>query len=148
MQQPRRVHDRPDARAAVKAAVMCEDVARTVHLARQLGEPVPIAPADIDALFDRYQNVYGQSPATDARRRRHDDARPPTARSGSSPGARASTATETLPRSPQQSQQIADALDDAGDAAGAASCGSRCSPTPTRSGAIMLEANAATRASA
>ncbi|PWU46349.1 L-ribulose-5-phosphate 4-epimerase [Micromonospora globispora] len=48
------------ARAAVKAAVMCEDVARTVHLARQLGEPVPIAPADIDALYDRYQNVYGQ----------------------------------------------------------------------------------------
>jgi L-ribulose-5-phosphate 4-epimerase len=48
------------ARDAVKAAVMCEDVARTVHLARQLGEPVPIAPADIDALYDRYQNVYGQ----------------------------------------------------------------------------------------
>jgi L-ribulose-5-phosphate 4-epimerase len=49
-----------DARAAVKAAVMCEDVARTVHLARQLGDPLPIAPADIDRLFDRYQNVYGQ----------------------------------------------------------------------------------------
>ena len=48
------------ARAAVKAAVMCEDVARTVHVARQLGEPVPIAPASVDALFDRYQNVYGQ----------------------------------------------------------------------------------------
>ena len=30
-----------DARAAVKAAVMCEDVARTVHIARQLGEPDP-----------------------------------------------------------------------------------------------------------
>ncbi|HEY3544455.1 MAG TPA: L-ribulose-5-phosphate 4-epimerase [Propionicimonas sp.] len=49
-----------DARDAVKAAVMVEDVARTVHIARQLGEPVPIAPADIDRLFDRYQNVYGQ----------------------------------------------------------------------------------------
>jgi L-ribulose-5-phosphate 4-epimerase len=49
-----------DARAAVKAAVMCEDVARTVHLSRQLGEPLPIAPADIDALYDRYQHVYGQ----------------------------------------------------------------------------------------
>jgi len=49
-----------DARDAVKAAVMVEDVARTVHLARQLGEPVPIAQADIDRLFDRYQNVYGQ----------------------------------------------------------------------------------------
>ena len=51
-----------DAREAVKAAVMCEDVARTVHLACQLGAPVPIAPADVDALFDRYQNVYGQHP--------------------------------------------------------------------------------------
>ena len=49
-----------DARSAVKAAVMCEDVARTVHVSRQLGEPRPIAPADIDALFERYQNVYGQ----------------------------------------------------------------------------------------
>ena len=48
------------AKAAVKAAVMCEDVARTVHLARLLGEPVPLAPADIDRLYDRYQNVYGQ----------------------------------------------------------------------------------------
>jgi L-ribulose-5-phosphate 4-epimerase len=49
-----------DARAAVKAAVMCEDVARTVHLARQLGEPLPIARSDVDRLYDRYQNVYGQ----------------------------------------------------------------------------------------
>ena len=47
-----------DARDAVKAAVMLEDVARTVFLARQLGTPQPIAEADIDALFDRYQNVY------------------------------------------------------------------------------------------
>ena len=52
-----------DARDAVKAAVMVEDVARTVHLARQLGEPVPIPQADIDRLFDRYQNVYGQGSA-------------------------------------------------------------------------------------
>jgi L-ribulose-5-phosphate 4-epimerase len=49
-----------DAKAAVKAAVMCEDVARSVHLAHQLGEPVPIEQADIDHLYDRYQNVYGQ----------------------------------------------------------------------------------------
>lgn len=54
-----------DARDAVKAAVMCEDVARTVHLARQLGEPKPMDPAAIDALFDRYQNVYGQQPQGD-----------------------------------------------------------------------------------
>ena len=49
-----------DARAAVKAAVMCEDVARTVHISRQLGTPEPIAQSDIDRLYDRYQNVYGQ----------------------------------------------------------------------------------------
>lgn len=52
------------ARAAVKAAVMCEEVARTVHIARQLGEPMPIAPGDIDSLYARYQNVYGQSDRT------------------------------------------------------------------------------------
>ena len=49
-----------DARAAVKAAVMCEEVARTVHVSRQLGEPLPIAAEHVDALYDRYQNVYGQ----------------------------------------------------------------------------------------
>jgi L-ribulose-5-phosphate 4-epimerase len=47
-------------RAAVKAAVMCEDVARTVHLSRELGEPLALAQHDIDALYDRYQNAYGQ----------------------------------------------------------------------------------------
>jgi L-ribulose-5-phosphate 4-epimerase len=47
-------------RDAVKAAVMCEDVARTVHLARQLGEPLPMPAAAIDRLHERYQNVYGQ----------------------------------------------------------------------------------------
>ncbi|MGZ6672581.1 MAG: class II aldolase/adducin family protein, partial [Solirubrobacteraceae bacterium] len=47
-------------RDAIKAAVMCEDVARTVHLARVLGDPIPLAREDIDALYDRYQNVYGQ----------------------------------------------------------------------------------------
>ncbi|WP_024286843.1 L-ribulose-5-phosphate 4-epimerase [Cellulomonas sp. KRMCY2] len=49
-----------DAKAAVKAAVMVEEVARTVHISRQLGEPLPIAQADIDHLYDRYQNVYGR----------------------------------------------------------------------------------------
>ena len=49
-----------DAKAAVKAAVMCEEVARTVHIARQLGEPVAVAQSDVDALYARYQNVYGQ----------------------------------------------------------------------------------------
>jgi L-ribulose-5-phosphate 4-epimerase len=49
-----------DARAAVKAAVMCEEVARTVHISRQLGEPLPIDPAKIESLYARYQNVYGR----------------------------------------------------------------------------------------
>ena len=49
-----------DAKAAVKAAVMVEDVARTVHIARQLGDPVSMAQDDVDRLYARYQNVYGQ----------------------------------------------------------------------------------------
>ncbi|MGH3351593.1 MAG: L-ribulose-5-phosphate 4-epimerase [Nocardioides sp.] len=49
-----------DGRAAVKAAVMCEEVARTVHIARQLGQPLPIGQGHVDSLHDRYQNVYGQ----------------------------------------------------------------------------------------
>ena len=49
-----------DARDAVKAAVMLEDVARTVHVARQLGTPAALPPTAVDALFARYQNVYGQ----------------------------------------------------------------------------------------
>ena len=48
------------ARDAVKAAVMCEDVARTVHISRQLGTPLAIDAADVDRLYDRYQNVYGR----------------------------------------------------------------------------------------
>ncbi len=49
-----------DARAAVKAAVLVEEVARAVHISRQLGEPLPIAQSDIKHLYDRYQHVYGQ----------------------------------------------------------------------------------------
>lgn len=45
---------------AVKAAVMCEDVARTLHLARQSGPLERLPQDDIDALHDRYRNVYGQ----------------------------------------------------------------------------------------
>jgi L-ribulose-5-phosphate 4-epimerase len=47
-------------KAAIKSAVMCEDVARTAFLARQLGELRPLRDEDVDALHDRYQNVYGQ----------------------------------------------------------------------------------------
>jgi L-ribulose-5-phosphate 4-epimerase len=46
--------------AAVKTAVLCEEVARTVHIARQLGEPLTIPQARIDALYHRYQTAYGQ----------------------------------------------------------------------------------------
>lgn len=49
-----------DAKAAVKAAVMVEEVARTVHISRQLGEPTRIPQEQIDSLYDRYQNVYGR----------------------------------------------------------------------------------------
>jgi L-ribulose-5-phosphate 4-epimerase len=48
------------ARDAVKSAVMCEDVARTVHLARALGPAEPLEAHHVDALWERYQNVYGQ----------------------------------------------------------------------------------------
>jgi L-ribulose-5-phosphate 4-epimerase len=54
-----------DARDAVKAAVMCEDVARTMHIARQGGATIPIDPAAIASLFDRYQHVYGQQEASE-----------------------------------------------------------------------------------
>ncbi|MDK8894588.1 MULTISPECIES: L-ribulose-5-phosphate 4-epimerase [Corynebacterium] len=45
---------------AVKAAVMVEEVARAMHLTRQLGREVPIPQDKIDHLYNRYQNVYGQ----------------------------------------------------------------------------------------
>ena len=48
------------AEKAVKAAVMTEDNAAVMFLAYQLGEPLPITQEDIDSLYDRYQNVYGQ----------------------------------------------------------------------------------------
>jgi L-ribulose-5-phosphate 4-epimerase len=51
---------------AVKAAVMLEDVARSVHVARQGGPLAPIPQEAVDRLYDRYQNVYGQ-PGTGSR---------------------------------------------------------------------------------
>ena len=47
-------------KAAVKAAIMCEDVAKTSFLAVQLGEPVTISKEDIAKLHERYTTVYGQ----------------------------------------------------------------------------------------
>jgi L-ribulose-5-phosphate 4-epimerase len=48
------------ARDAVKAAVMCEDVAATVHLAVSRGELDPLPQDQIDALHRRYTTEYGQ----------------------------------------------------------------------------------------
>jgi len=50
----------PSPAAALKAAVMTEDVAKTVWLARQIGEPRAIPPEEAEKWFDRYQNRYGQ----------------------------------------------------------------------------------------
>jgi len=50
----------PTARDAVKAAVMCEDAARTVHLARAGGDVQPLPPDQVDALHERYKEQYGQ----------------------------------------------------------------------------------------
>ena len=49
-----------DALNAVKAAAMCEEVAKTVHLAKALGDPVLLPQDYIDFMNDRYQNIYGQ----------------------------------------------------------------------------------------
>lgn len=49
-----------DAKSAVKSAVLCEEVARTVHTARLLGQTIPIPSEKIDHLYNRYQNAYGQ----------------------------------------------------------------------------------------
>lgn len=46
--------------SALKAAVMVEDVAKTVHLAKQIGNPQPIPPEEASKWWDRYQNRYGQ----------------------------------------------------------------------------------------
>lgn len=44
---------------ALKAAVMVEDVARTVWLAMQIGQVEELPAEEIAANFDRYQNRYG-----------------------------------------------------------------------------------------
>jgi L-ribulose-5-phosphate 4-epimerase len=49
-----------NATAAVKAAVMTEDVAATVWMALQIGTPDVIPQDDVDKLHQRYTNVYGQ----------------------------------------------------------------------------------------
>jgi L-ribulose-5-phosphate 4-epimerase len=49
-----------DAQSAVKAAVMCEDVAKTLWIARTIGVVVRLDQDNIDFLYTRYQNIYGQ----------------------------------------------------------------------------------------
>ncbi len=50
----------PTAEAAVKAAVMVEDAAKTVWLALQIGQPEEIPPDDVARLHRRYTQEYGQ----------------------------------------------------------------------------------------
>ncbi|HOA74095.1 MAG TPA: L-ribulose-5-phosphate 4-epimerase [Phycisphaerae bacterium] len=47
-------------RAALKAAIMTEDVAKTVHLAMQIGRPAPIPPDEAEKWYARYHGRYGQ----------------------------------------------------------------------------------------
>lgn len=51
----------PTPQAAVKAAVMCEDVAKTVHLALLLGTPIPIPAEEVARGHQRYLQKYGQA---------------------------------------------------------------------------------------
>lgn len=51
----------PTVAAAFKAAVMVEDVARTCHLALQLGKPKRLPPAEVKKWYDRYHSAYGQA---------------------------------------------------------------------------------------
>ena len=50
----------PTPRAALKAAVMLEDVSKTVHLALLLGKPTPLPPEEVKKWWDRYHTWYGQ----------------------------------------------------------------------------------------
>lgn len=50
----------PDPKAALKAAVMVEDVAKTVHLAMLRGKPIPIPEEEVLRGHRRYQEKYGQ----------------------------------------------------------------------------------------
>jgi L-ribulose-5-phosphate 4-epimerase len=49
-----------DARSALKAAVMLEDVAKTCHLALLLGKPHAIAEDEVEKWYGRYHSTYGQ----------------------------------------------------------------------------------------
>jgi L-ribulose-5-phosphate 4-epimerase len=50
----------PSGRAALKSAVMVEDIARTAWLALQIGQPEEIPAEMIEKLHHRYRHQYGQ----------------------------------------------------------------------------------------
>jgi L-ribulose-5-phosphate 4-epimerase len=51
----------PTPRAALKAAVMLEDVAKTCYLALLLGKPKALTPNEIRKWYERYHSTYGQT---------------------------------------------------------------------------------------
>lgn len=57
----------PTSRAAFKAAVMLEDIAKTCHLALSLGTPKPLPPGEVRKWYDRYHSTYGQQPLSKAK---------------------------------------------------------------------------------
>ncbi len=56
----------PTPEAALKAAVMVEDVAKTVWLALQIGQPMPLPEEEVTANYERYQHRYGTHRASEA----------------------------------------------------------------------------------
>lgn len=52
------IGDSPE--SALKAAVMVEDAAKTVHLAMLKGEPERLPEEEVKKAYERYQNRYGQ----------------------------------------------------------------------------------------
>jgi L-ribulose-5-phosphate 4-epimerase len=48
-------------RAALKAAVMLEDVAKTCYLALALGRPKALAADEVEKWYSRYHTTYGQA---------------------------------------------------------------------------------------
>ena len=54
----------PTVMKATKAAIMVEDIAKTMYMAYQLGTPEPLPAEEVAANFDRYQNRYGTADAS------------------------------------------------------------------------------------
>ena len=113
---------------------MCEDVARTVHIARQLGTPCRAARGrrrpPLRALPERLRAGAGHDQHARSRR------------SGSSPAASTCTGRRPCDQVAEQSAQIQRTLTGRRRAVRRDRAASRCSPRPPRSGRVMLEANA------